>query len=501
MNACVIQPFYSLDSAKTEELLQWELDALDRCDPGMDLILLPEYADVPALVRTREELLAASECNTDRLLKKCAETARRCNAVVFVNALRQTHTGLRNTTYAFDRLGQIAGCYDKRHLVPRETDVYRLDSSYTFDPSAPSVLTIDGIRYGFLTCYDFYFYESYPAIARQNIDILIGCSHQRSDPLQTTELICRFCAYHTNAYVLRASVCLEPGGTVGGGSMIVSPHGEVLASMDNRIGMTCAEFDPRKKFFKPAGFGNPPAAHYDYIDQGRRPWQYRPAGSAVCPPDKWMPYPRICAQGGYTPAGPENSLTALASAVALGAAEIAFGLYSCEESLLALPRDAAGYGLFPGLTPPSLEEILTRLSCHALMDIHLRGPFPEPQLIKITQLLFRFDCTGHTCVTSEDPAVLRSLRSLAPWLILCLSGSEPGEVLHQAAESCCQRVLLPGSSLRAETVEAVHAAGLRCSVLSSGTPEDIRRCLALGADTVLTDSFSACTSLPDPPRG
>lgn len=77
--------------------------------------------------------------------------------------------------------------------------------------------------YGFLTCYDFYFYEAYPNIARQNVDVIIGCSHQRSDTLQAIELINRFLAYHTNAYVIRSSVCMEVGGNIGGSSQIVSP--------------------------------------------------------------------------------------------------------------------------------------------------------------------------------------------------------------------------------------------------------------------------------------
>ena len=105
------------------------------------------------------------------------------------------------------------------------------------------------------------------------MDIIIGCSHQCSDTLQAIELINKFLAYHTNAYVIRSSVCMEVDGNIGGGSQIVSPYGNVLADMANRVGMVCAEFDPHNKYHKPAGFGNPPAAHYEYIDLGRRPWQ------------------------------------------------------------------------------------------------------------------------------------------------------------------------------------------------------------------------------------
>ena len=49
------------------------------------------------------------------LLDECAKAAKRCNAVVFVNGLFETETGFRNTTYAFDREGNLVGKYFKRH--------------------------------------------------------------------------------------------------------------------------------------------------------------------------------------------------------------------------------------------------------------------------------------------------------------------------------------------------------------------------------------------------
>lgn len=460
MKACILQPYYSLDYSRSDELFAWELDALDRCDSSMDLIVLPEYADVPALASTREQHFASTEKYTDILLAKCRETARRCGAVVFVNACSHTPTGPRNTTYAFNSRGEEVGRYDKKHLVPRETGKLGLDESYTFRPADPVVLTIDGIRYGFLTCYDFYFYESYPVIARQNVDIIIGCSHQRSDTLQATELICRFLAYHTNAYVLRASVCLKPGGSIGGGSMIVSPFGEVLCNLENRVGMGCAEFDPRQKYFKPAGFGNPPAPHYEYIDQGRRPWQYRPAGSAICPPDKWLPYPRICAWGGYSPAGPEGSLGALGAAVAMDAGEIGFDLAASE-------------------TAP-LEDILRKLSCHAVMNIRLQEHPEEDTLLNLVDLIYRYDAAGHVCVLSREEGVLGRLSALAPWMILGFEGEE--------APDCCRKVLLPGEDFTKEKAEAIHAAGKICMVFAHD-PALAKRCLSLGADTVLSRNY------------
>ncbi len=490
MKTCIIQPYYSKDFSRAEELLQWELDALDRCDDSMDLIVLPEYADVPAMAATREELMDAFHRFTEFLLNKCKETARRCDAVVFVNACRMTPTGPRNTTYAIDRQGTEAGHYYKKHLVPRETDKYLLDSSYTYEPSQPTVITIDGIRYGFLTCYDFYFYESYAAIARQKVDILIGCCHQRSDTLQALELLNRFCAYHTNAYVVRASVCLEPGGNVGGGSQIVSPFGTVLADMANRVGMACAEFDPHEKYYKPAGFGNPPSAHWEYIDQGRHPWQYRPAGTAICLPDVWMPWPRVCAIGGFAAAGPRNSLSAIGAAVGMGAKEVEIDVSCADGTLMALPDDRrfdTGEA-FAGMAPDTLEEVLRKFSCHTLLNLRLH-PSAENQLQKLAELIYQYDCTKYVYVTSESPEVLRQLKAIAPWLLLCLKTDSDFETAQALG---CKKVEL--SSPGAQLIVPAHSKGLRC-IATADTAEAAEKLLGMGADCIRTRHYHPLAAL------
>ena len=157
------------------------------------------------------------------------------------------------------------------------------------------MLEIEGVRYGFLTCYDLYFYEAFARIAREKVDVFIVCSLQRTDTHDALEIMCRFLAYQTNAYVLRSSVSFEENATVCGASMIVSPTGKILCNMLGRYGMEIAEFDPHDKYYKRAGFGGQLAPHYEYLEYGRKPWQYRIGGPSIVTFDRWMKYPRVCA--------------------------------------------------------------------------------------------------------------------------------------------------------------------------------------------------------------
>ena len=83
----VLQPPYAPTAAGVETSFRWLLDGLAACDESLDLIVLPEFSDVPARTATAAEYHAAVSNNNARLLKACAETAKRCRATLFVNAI------------------------------------------------------------------------------------------------------------------------------------------------------------------------------------------------------------------------------------------------------------------------------------------------------------------------------------------------------------------------------------------------------------------------------
>lgn len=522
MKTCIIQPAYSVDYNLSDQMFQWEMEALDRCDESMDLIVLPEAADVPCLARTREEFIASYTKYGKTLLDKCAETARRCHAVVFVNATYVAEGGERNTTYAFNTSGEPVGHYFKQHLTIYEVTDRKLDSDYTYDYSEPTVITIDGVRYAFLTCYDFYFYEAFANIARQNVDVIIACSHQRSDTQEAIAIMSRFCAYNCNAYMVRASVSMDVNSDIGGGSMIVAPDGAVLVDMKSRVGMATAEIDPKVKYYKPKGFGNAPGAHYEYIEDGRRPWKYRPGGSAITRPDRWLKYPRTCAHRGLYAAAPENSLAALGAAVALGADEIEFDVWSTKDGELVLIHDEAlerlsdGTGRvwehtcaelkaldlgakagesFRGMRIATLEEALRKLACHAVMNIHLKSrnntdPWGEAQLEALLELIRKYDCIGHVYIMSGNDAVLRQLKAMEPRLTLCCGGGDaPDRIVERAIDIGCQKVQLVKGHFTQEMIDKAHGNGILCNVFWSDDEAEVREFLRMGVDTILTNEY------------
>lgn len=517
MKACIIQPPYSNDVHHSDDFFQFKLNQLDACDESIDLIVLPEYSDVPCATKDLEETLYYHNKYIDILLEKCIQTAKRCHALVFVNALSLEPTGYRNTTYCYNRNGVLVGKYFKKHLPPLELNVLKLDSNYTFEYSDPYILELEGLRFGFLTCYDFYFYEAFANIAQQNVDIIIGCSLQRSDTHEAIETMCRFLAYNTNAYVLRSSVSFSEDSNICGASMIVSPKGLVLENMKGNFGSVCAEFDPMDKYFKPAGFGNPDAAHYQYIEFGRKPWQYRHGGSAIVCNDIYARYPRICAHRGFNTVAPENSLPAFGAAIALGADEIEFDLRVTADGEIVVIHDPTvdrtsnGTGKvneltlaqlreldfgswfdkeFAGIQIPLFEDVLKRFACHVIMNVHINTE-DKIAIKKIVDLVRKYDCVKHVYFMISEDDSIRYVQQLDKELRICVGhdSQQPWSIVDRAIALGAYKVQFFRKYFSQEMIDKAHEHGILCNMFYSDDPEQAATYLKMGIDTILTNRY------------
>ena len=375
MKARMIQPLYAMDETGLDKSFEWTLKELDDCDASLDIVVLPEFSDVPGKTVTKGFFEKARE-NGPVLLKKCAETARRCSTLVFCGAVDDSWDVPRNAIHVYGRDGSLIGKYYKQHVTAGEWQKTGVDNKYTREWQEPFYLDIEGIRYMFLICYDFYFYEAYANIARWKPDIIIGASHQRSDPHHVLDLIDTFCAYHTGAYLVRASVSMGKKSEVGGCSSLAAPDGKIMGNLYSKVGHLDVTFDPSKKYLKPAGYGNPPAMHSDYIEIGRRPWLYRPGGSAIVAPLSEAPTKRTVTYS--------NNIAVLGAAIATGTQEIAFDVDAATD------------------WKPFVCSILQKLSCHAIMNIRLKGSWTKEARKHLEDIVFKYDAQKHVYYTPVD---------------------------------------------------------------------------------------------------
>ena len=528
MKVCDIQPRYSMDWADAEACFREMIALIDRCDEAMDLIVLPEYCDVPVATPDAAAFHACVEKYNPIIAAKAAETARRCRALLFANYAQKTGRGFANATHAFDREGHEIGVYLKAHPAPSEVKAAaqggnELDCAYSYEYAPPYVIEAEGLRIGFMTCYDFYMYEMFPALARQNVDLIIGCSHQRTDTHAALETIGRFLCYNTNAYLIRSAVSMGAESKVCGCSMVVSPEGEMLLNMKNDVGLGVAEIDPKKKYMKPAGFKGAMKAHWQYIDEGRRPWLYRPAGSMTLPDDDHLPYPRICAHRGFNSIAPENSMPAFGAAVALGAEEIEFDIWRTKDGVLVSSHDntlervstgagriddytfeelqAFDFGVktgapYEGLRIIRFEDILKKFACTTIMNIHVKiwdREDDDPMFEEIAGLIRQYGAEKHCYMMSSSDRRLAGFHEIAPEINRCVgwdgNKTDMLRMTDRALALGAQKVQLFKPYFDQSSVDYAKANGILTNVFFADDPDEAVRYIDMGIDCILTNDY------------
>ena len=277
--------------------------------------------------------------------------------------------------------------------------------------------------------------------------------------------MCRFLAYNTNAYVLRSSVSFAEDSDICGGSMIVTPKGEVLVNMKGKFGMDSAEFDPHKKYLKPAGYGNPYAPHYKYIEYGRKPWQYRNGGSAMVPDDEWMAYPRICAAGGLQTIAEAGSMEAIGAAVALDAKEVSITLGDLV----------------------SFEKILKKFSGHTIFNVEVKE-LDEEKMRALASMLKQYESEKYVYFVSEKAELLEQVKTVMAHARLCLV-IEKEEDLAEAVRLGVKKVQFSKELVTVELIEKAHELGMICNLAYVDEAGEAERYYRVGIDTILTRKF------------
>lgn len=531
MKICAIQPPYGFNRKETEKSVEFLIKELDSCDESFDLILTPEYSNSPGTL-SPEEALAFSISHTEKLEEAAVNAAKRCKSIVALSACLKVGDSYRNTTRVYNSDGRIAGEYYKQQLVLREGAEHGVTHSYTANYNPPPIITVNGIRLGFLICYDTYFDEYIAHLAYKKPDVVLVSSFQRGEDMDILRTMNKLLAFRCNAYVLRASVSMGETSTKGGTSLIVDPKGKILKDMGQKTGKLVMEIeDIHDKNYRTDSYGGSLISNTDFIEQGRTPSSYRACGSCVRQDDEKMPYPRICAHRGFKTIAPENSLPAFGAAIALGADEIEFdvrftsdavpisihdpvlervsnGVGRVEEKtyeeLLKLDFGAKNAEPFRGLKILKVEEILAKFPRQTVLNIHIKSeigkPYPEENIQKIADLLEKYDCTAYAYFMGE-PEVLEAALKVAPHIHRCMSAGSCDEtkyaIVERAIKWKCHKVQFYKPCITQEMVDKAHANNLICNVFWSDDPVEAENYLKMGMDTILTNDYFRIAQIRD----
>lgn len=188
---------------------------LDQVLPDMpDLIVLPEacdrYNDMDA--KARAEYYAA---RGDKMLKFFSAKAKENNCYIAYSAAFQVSDGTyRNCTQLIDREGEVAGIYNKNHLVIEETTKHG-----TLCGKHADLIETDFGTVACAICFDLNFDELRLKYVSQQPDLILFSSMYHGGLMQP------YWAYSCRSHFVGAIHALP--------SAIISPTGETLAETTN----------------------------------------------------------------------------------------------------------------------------------------------------------------------------------------------------------------------------------------------------------------------------
>ena len=530
MKVCAIQPPYGYSPEEAEKTVKFIIDELNSCDESVDLILTPEYSNTPGTIPAEQALAFAGKWR-EKLETAAIDAAKRCNAVVVLSYSARAEGCERNTSRVFLPSGEVAGEYWKQQLVLSEPNDHKVDNSYSLSSRRPTIVEASGLKFAFVICYDAYFNEYTEAIAACQPDMVLVSAMQRAETFENLRLLNRMLAFRTNAFILRASYSMGENTSVGGTSCVVDPSGKILADMENKTGkLICDIADPKWKYMRSNSFGGNMIRNDRFIDQGRTPWAYRPAGPFIRLDDRRMGYPRVCAHRGFHTQLPENTLPAFGAAIALGADEIEFDLWETADGVPVaihdsrLDRVSNGTGVvrektyaelleldfgskchesLAGLKVVTLEEILQRFARQTVMNIHVKSlmgeEFSRDFIRKVAGLLHCYDCAEHAYFMGYSNVQEAAIEA-APEIARCM-GSEPDQaelkIVVQAIRYGCQKVQFFKEYFNQELIDLAHENNIKCNYFYTDDPVRAEELLSMGIDTVLTNSYLAVAQARD----
>ena len=261
MKITVVQPKYYSGENPDSAIAEFLLSKLGEVEKD-GLIVLPEYSNAGGLSDPEKELNALSRA--EEMLKSASQIAKEKSAYVVINLLERRDGKIKNSSYLLNKKGETAFIYDKIHLPPSEV---KLGVAYG---DGVCTCQVDGIRFGFMTCYDVYYNEQIEHMAKFRPDLVVIPGYQRGERTDIIRAQAKLLAFRLNAFVARSSYSMDDENH-GGCSMIVAPDGTILKDMGAEVGSVSAEIDIKQKYMRSAGFGEGLVPNDEFISNGLRP--------------------------------------------------------------------------------------------------------------------------------------------------------------------------------------------------------------------------------------
>ena len=131
------------------------------------------------------------------------------------------------------------------------------------------------------------------------------------------------------------------------------------------------------------------------------------------------------------------------------------------EELLKLDFGSKTGKHFAGLKILRFEEILAKLSCHTIMNIHMKDigkAWDEAHVKKVLRLIDAYDARAHVYFMSSCGPLQDQLARLAPDIPRCMGYAPGKDIVDEAIKHKCQMVQLFKPYFDKSSVDRAHGS-------------------------------------------
>ena len=135
------------------------------------------------------------------------------------------------------------------------------------------------------------------------------------------------------------------------------------------------------------------------------------------------------------------------------------------------------------------------------MNIHIKSlstpAFSEEEALKkLAALIKKYDCEKYVYFMSGEDSFHALAREVVPHITRCMGGgSAPLKIVERAIQYGCKKVQLFKPHFNKEMIDKAHSNGIICNVFWSDDPEEAKRFLDMGIDTILTNDYNLISQI------
>ena len=237
----VIQMCSTPDVDKNLLYIEQQLSSLEVV--SHHIVVLPECCLFFGSRDVEQLALAQATAESQALITALSELAAKYQVTLVggsIPVLTDDHEKYTNSCFVFDPTGQQLARYDKIHLFDvtvNDNEKNYLESRYTQPGRDSQVVRLDDVTLGLSICYDLRFPELFRQLSSQGANVItVPSAFTRVTGAAHWQVLLRARAIENQVYIVAAgqSGVHINGRETWGHSMIISPWGDILTSLEDQ---------------------------------------------------------------------------------------------------------------------------------------------------------------------------------------------------------------------------------------------------------------------------